>query len=1049
MKSKFLLFWSIATLVVPGFLTTTRGGDITIGQRLLHVADGFDVELVAGPPVVDRPISVSADFLGRLYVTDSGGMTEKAEKQLALKPHRIRRLQDSTGNGRYDNSILFAEHMMFPEGCMWYGGSVYVAAPPEIWKLTDKDGQGKDVQREPWFDGKTLTGRGNDLHGPYLGRDGWIYWCKGAFAEQHYTLPSGKPMVTKASHIFRARPDGSGIEPVLTGGMDNPVGVAFLSNGERILSCTFFQNPAAGHRDGLIHAIYGGLYGKKHAVLDGHIATGDLMPLMVHEGAAAPCGIMAASDHLWGGGYADHVLACYFNLHKVVRHELIPDGATYQTRDTDLISCEHPDFHPTDVFEDADGSLLVVDTGGWYKVCCPTSVLAKPDVLGAIYRIRKHGAPKVQDPYGLKIAWDQLKPKALSQLLDDRRPFVRRQAVARLRQTPRESAAEMSVVIVNSSSMTRRREAIWALAGMDSTEARTVVRSALGDGDHCVRASAIHAAGLWRDRSAVDSLMTNVTGDDAALARPAAEALGRVGDARALPALLHAIEKLGAIIPDNTGSPSAAPQRILEHSLIYAMIEIGSAPALVESLHSPSPALRRAALVALDQMDNSPLTPELVIPLLDDPDRVPKLTAAWIVSHRTQWGASLVDHFQKRLLNPPATDVIRAELSAQLAHLGKSSEIQELLAKSLRESHDPQSKGICLKAMAAAELSIVPTSWFVELARVLPVAQGELLVDAVEAARALPQPKGGHAALISALIEVGTRRQNPTVVRVESLQAAGSLRSADAGLFKDLLAMLKPAESMEVRRGASGVLAKSTLTADQYAELADAIRSIGPQELPRILPVLDHAPATESLGMKLLASLKESPGRRALRYDTLKALLARYPASVQSAGADLLLQLNTSAGDQAAHLDKLAKELPPGDVRRGQEVFVSKRVACINCHTIGYQGGRLGPDLTTIGKVRNAHDLMEAIVYPSASYARGYEPVILKLRDADPQVGIVASETREEIVLNTGPQETKRFPWSGIIEMRPSPVSLMPDGFENILSRQELADVLAFLQDRR
>ena len=51
------------------------------------------------------------------------------------------------------------------------------------------------------------------------------------------------------------------------------------------------------------------------------------------------------------------------------------------------------DFHPTDVIEDADGSLLVIDTGPWYKLCCPTSQLAKPEVLGAIYRIRRKGAP--------------------------------------------------------------------------------------------------------------------------------------------------------------------------------------------------------------------------------------------------------------------------------------------------------------------------------------------------------------------------------------------------------------------------------------------------------------------------------------------------------------------------------------------------------------------------------------------------------------------------------------------------------------------------------
>ena len=40
------------------------------------------------------------------------------------------------------------------------------------------------------------------------------------------------------------------------------------------------------------------------------------------------------------------------------------------------------------MFEDADGSLLVIDTGGWFRIGCPTSQIAKPDVLGGIYRIR-------------------------------------------------------------------------------------------------------------------------------------------------------------------------------------------------------------------------------------------------------------------------------------------------------------------------------------------------------------------------------------------------------------------------------------------------------------------------------------------------------------------------------------------------------------------------------------------------------------------------------------------------------------------------------------
>ncbi len=158
---------------------------------------------------------------------------------------------------------------------------------PSIWKLTDTNGDGVADERSEWFQGKTLTGCANDLHGPYLGLDGWIYWCKGAFAEQTYTI-NGKPWKTKASHIFRCRPDGTGLEPVMTGGMDNPVDTVFMPNGERIFTTTFFQHPGNGQRDGLIHAIYGGVYGKPHDVLDGHPRTGDLMPVLAHTGARPP-----------------------------------------------------------------------------------------------------------------------------------------------------------------------------------------------------------------------------------------------------------------------------------------------------------------------------------------------------------------------------------------------------------------------------------------------------------------------------------------------------------------------------------------------------------------------------------------------------------------------------------------------------------------------------------------------------------------------------------------------------------------------------------------
>jgi len=153
----------LAIIVVVPFAIA---GEFKFPTQTFSVPDGFEVELVAGPPLVDRPVSASFDDQGRLYVTDSSGSNEKPDKQLANPPHRVVRLEDSDGDGRFDKSVEFADKVMFPQGCLWHDGSVYVAAPPSIWKFTDTDGDGVADKREEWFKGGTLTGCANDIHGP-------------------------------------------------------------------------------------------------------------------------------------------------------------------------------------------------------------------------------------------------------------------------------------------------------------------------------------------------------------------------------------------------------------------------------------------------------------------------------------------------------------------------------------------------------------------------------------------------------------------------------------------------------------------------------------------------------------------------------------------------------------------------------------------------------------------------------------------------------------------------------------------------------------------
>ena len=105
------------------------------------------------------------------------------------------------------------------------------------------------------------------------------------------------------------------------------------------------------------------MYGKPHAVIDGHKRTGELMPELTAYGPAAPAGLTRYASRVFGDEYRDNFFAAMFNLHKVTRHVLEPSGATFKSRDSDFLVSNSRDFHPTDVLEDADGSLLVIDTG--------------------------------------------------------------------------------------------------------------------------------------------------------------------------------------------------------------------------------------------------------------------------------------------------------------------------------------------------------------------------------------------------------------------------------------------------------------------------------------------------------------------------------------------------------------------------------------------------------------------------------------------------------------------------------------------------------------
>ena len=1040
-------------LVVAGSARIGFAGEVALNGHTFTLPDGFEIELVAAAPLVDRPITADFDELGRLYVADSSGSYDKPDKQLIERTHRIVRLEDTDGDGRFDKSVVFADKMMFPEGTLWYDGSLYVAAPPSLWKLTDTDGDGVADQRSEWFEGKTLTGCANDLHGPYLGLDGWIYWCKGAFAEQKYAQPprlarskddpqasEPRQLVTKAAHIFRRRADGTGlVENVMTGGMDNPVDVVFMPGGERLFTTTFLQLPGGGLRDGMIHAVYGGVYGKVHDVTNYHPRTGDLMPPLVHMGPAAPCGLTRYESSVFGNDFRDNVFACQFNMHKVSRHVLEHDGATFRSTNSDFVVSSNLDFHPTDLQEDADGSLVICDTGGWYTLCCPTSQLTKPDILGGVYRVRRTGTAKVADPRGLRLDWTKVGTGELVKQLGDSRPAVVTRTMQVLAKRGTAALPELKTAIETSTSVDIRRNAVWTVTRIDHANARAINRTAIGDRDLNVRLAALESVSLWKDQAALPLLAGALDDKSPAIRRIAAEGLGRLENETSIPNLLRA-----------ASDPSI--DRVLQHSITYALIEIAKPLDLTTlSQKTASPMLSRIVAIASDQMPGGHVSPEFVVPWLTSKEPLLRETAAWLVGRHADWGDALAGYLKERLGTNNLSEPERDQLVRQLSQFAGNSAIQQLLASQVQPTSSNASlsaRQVALEAMRTSALSELPIAWLEPLTLTIAEGNPTLTPLAIGAVRAL-RVKGATDNLKAALLTTASSSAFPDTVKVEALAAIPEgVAQPEAAHLRLLADNLGEVASVSTRSAAVDALVKAKLDTNPLSYLVDSIPHVGPLELNRLLSAFEHC-ADETVGLKLVAALKQSPVLTSLRVDAVKSRLAKFPPSVQAQAEELYAAINVEAGRQQEKLNELVASLGDGDIRRGQLVFNNQKAACSACHAMGYKGGNIGPDLSRIGKIRNERDLLEAIVFPSVSFVRSYEPILVVTRAGKQFNGLIRQETPNEIVLATGAREEARIAREDIEEIRPSTVSIMPAGLDTQLTKQQIADLIAFLKAKQ
>src|SRR5262245_40434720 len=511
----------------------------------IDLPEGFVSQAAAGPPLVNHPIMATLGPRGQLFVGDAAGTNlNKAglEKQL---PNRVLLLTDTNGDGVYDRVSVFADQMTFPQGGVWLDGSLYVASPPGIWKLIDTNSDGVADQREMIVGGFEYTGNAADVHGPFLHPNGRLYWCHGRKGHDVRQKDGTLVHAGLASGIWSCKSDGSDVRWHALSCADNPTEIDFTPEGEIVGTVNLYYAGPRG--DTIVHWLRGGVYAREDqlSAIAGLARTLEVMPVAHNFGHIAISGCAFYRSGALDPGWRGNLFVVHFNTQRVTRMEMSANGATYRFTEREFLKLRDPDAHLTDVLEDRDGSLLVVNTGGWFQMGCPSSAMSRQDAPGAIYRIRKTGAAR-------SVArWDNNTTK-----------------VWELGRKGDDAAVKKLSVLLKDKDASVAHAAANALASLAKPKSTPVLVQALSHRDAGVQLAAAHALGEMAslDTAAVRALLQKLEGEvDRSVehqsmfallhAAPAKELMTALRDSQKPPLQRRAL----VILDQLTNSPLAAP----------------------------------------------------------------------------------------------------------------------------------------------------------------------------------------------------------------------------------------------------------------------------------------------------------------------------------------------------------------------------------------------------------------------------------------------------------------------------------------------------------
>jgi putative membrane-bound dehydrogenase-like protein len=1090
LRSHLLLLW----LAFAGSFSSARAADlVAVPDFGLRIERGFAISEFAGNDLAPDVWCMTLDAAGRVVVGNGNS---------------IRVLVDEDGDGEADDFITFAKVERGVMGLCFDGSSLYATADGWLQRYEDANGDSiADGPPEKLFPlgfgehGGHAMRKGPDGWWYLIGGND-----TGFTTEKHATIPNSPIRKSEAGALLRFTPDGQQVE-IIAHGFRNPYDFDFNADGDIFTYDSDVERDAFlpwNFPTRIYHVGYGQHHGWR---LTGYKRSwprpdyyADTIPMLSRTGRGSPTGVTTYRHFQFPPLFRDGLFFADWTFGKIFYLPLEANGASYTVDDADVFlePIGTQGFAPTDLEIAPDGSMFIAiggrkTRGAVYRVewtgaqvppnLLPLNSVDLNNVLLAAQPLeawsRAIWMPAAQrlgaQAFGQFVSdnsWpDEYRVRAIEVLTEMFRgvpPLRARAAVqtgtdlvrARIAwsigRAPGENAADLLLTLANDRNDAVRRCALDAIADQitlfNGADLVRVTQSSLAHANKYVRLAAVRVASRMPGESWLE-LTTVMPKNSPAVAAAAIAQVWRTPDRLTHPEIVPPLTNLLAQTTDLNVRLDVVRLLILalgDWHLNNPAVEVFTAyepPTELKEFDLPS--LRRMAR-GIFPSGNAALDTETarLLAMLEDEEKRTAGLFVNLINDRTD--ATSDFHYltclaRVRAVVPENTPRVATAILALNRKLGgQEARVKQNWSVRLVEVTQQLMRREPSLADALLKNPQFVTPGHVFLASAFEgekhLAAARAFLNAVRANTAFPW-SSELVALLNVLptediAPLYRRYWNNVALRDDMLpRLAEQPLAGDRAKFLSGLTSLQPS----VARASLGALLKlppDPTGTNLVAPLKLLHKAIG-------------EPAEQPLRTQLMTLLGSSLKHEFTVTEPLNAdavtLRKTYQPVFDFVGGKypgLLRLMSAEDNDDPVKWTANLKQIvwSRGDAARGAEIYAAR--ACASCH-----GGAatIGPDLAGAGQRMSPEDLMNAIVFPSRDIAPPYRTTSFRLRNGETYTGIVAFESADGWIVQTGAGTTARIDSANVVSRQPSNVSVMPSGLLSGLNAQGLADLHAYL----